>query len=124
METFTYILGNEQPYDLNSWVESDAGLELAKTLNEDDVIVEGYAEYPTWRAHLAYIRDANGDPREVIDLDGVGGVSILARAKILDKGYISSIYILNHAETEAFGKMAKNGIQCWWIASLYHMAYL
>ena len=89
METFTYILGNEQPYDLNSWVESDAGLELAKTLNEDDVIVEGYAEYPTWRAHLAYIRDANGDPREVIDLDGVGGVSILARAKILDKGYIS-----------------------------------
>ena len=58
METFTYILGNEQPYDLNSWVESDAGLELAKTLNEDDVIVEGYAEYPTWRAHLAYIRDA------------------------------------------------------------------
>ena len=40
-------------------------------------------------AHLAYIRDANGDPREVIDLDGVGGVSILARAKIFRQGYIS-----------------------------------
>lgn len=65
------FLGNEQPYDLNSWIESDAALELAKTLAEDDVIVEGYAEYPTWRAHLAYIRDPNGNPREVVDLDGV-----------------------------------------------------
>ncbi|KHC77775.1 vanadate resistance protein [Candida albicans P78042] len=102
------FLGNEQPYDLNSWVESDAGLELAKTLNEDDVIVEGYAEYPTWRAHLAYIRDANGDPREVIDLDGVGGVSILARAKIFRQGvHFPAFTFLNHAETEAFGKMAK-----------------
>ena len=56
---------------------------------------------------MAYIRDANGDPREVIDLDGVGGVSILARAKIFRQGTFPSIYILNHAETEAFGKMAK-----------------
>ncbi|EMG49118.1 Putative uncharacterized protein VAN1 [Candida maltosa Xu316] len=102
------FLGNEQPYDLNSWVESDAGLELAKSLDEDDVIVEGYAEYPTWRAHLAYIRDANGNPREVIDLDGVGGVSILARAKIFRQGvHFPAFTFLNHAETEAFGKMAK-----------------
>lgn len=102
------FLGNEQPYDLNSWIESDAGLELAKSLDEDDVIVEGYAEYPTWRAHLAYIRDANGDPREVLDLDGVGGVSILARARIFRQGvHFPAFTFLNHAETEAFGKMAK-----------------
>ncbi|RCK64676.1 Vanadate resistance protein [Candida viswanathii] len=102
------FLGNEQPYDLNSWVESDAAIELARTLDEDDVIVEGYAEYPTWRAHLAYIRDANGNPREIIDLDGVGGVSILARAKIFRQGvHFPAFTFLNHAETEAFGKMAK-----------------
>nr|WOG36170.1 uncharacterized protein [Candida metapsilosis] len=102
------FLGNEQPYDLNSWIESDAALELAKTLAEDDVIVEGYAEYPTWRAHLAYIRDPNGNPREVVDLDGVGGVSILARAKIFRQGvHFPAFTFLNHAETEAFGKMAK-----------------
>ncbi|KAK6460444.1 Anp1-domain-containing protein [Scheffersomyces coipomensis] len=102
------FLGNEQPYDLNSWIESEPALELAATLDEDDVIVEGYAEYPTWRAHLAYIRDPNGNPKEVVDLDGVGGVSILARAKIFRQGvHFPAFTFLNHAETEAFGKMAK-----------------
>lgn len=102
------FLGNEQAYDLNSWVESDRGLELAKTLDEDDVIVEGYAEYPTWRVHLAYIRDANGNKDEIVELDGVGGVSILAKAKIFRQGvHFPAFTFLNHAETEAFGKMAK-----------------
>ncbi|KAK6459750.1 Anp1-domain-containing protein [Scheffersomyces xylosifermentans] len=102
------FLGNEQPYDLNSWIESDPALELAKGLDEDDVIVEGYAEYPTWRAHLAYIRDPNGNAKEVVDLDGVGGVSILARAQIFRQGvHFPAFTFLNHAETEAFGKMAK-----------------
>lgn len=102
------FLGNEQPYDLNSWIESDPAIELAKTLDEDDVIVEGYAEYPTWRVHLAYLRDARGNPNEVLDLDGVGGVSILAKAKIFRHGvHFPAFTFLNHAETEAFGKMAK-----------------
>lgn len=102
------FLGNEQPYDLNSWAESEAALALAKTLPEDDVIVEGYAEYPTWRVHLAYIRDANGDTNEIIDLDGVGGVSILARASIFRQGVNFPAFTFeNHAETEAFGKMAR-----------------
>ena len=34
------FLGTEQPYDLNSWMESQEALALAKTLDEDDVIVE------------------------------------------------------------------------------------
>lgn len=102
------FLGSEQPYDLNSWIESDAALELAKTLHEDDVIVEGYAEYPTWRYHLAYGRDARGNPDEVVDMDGVGGVSILARAQIFRQGvHFPAFTFRNHAETEAFGKMAK-----------------
>lgn len=102
------FLGNEQPYDLNSWVESEPAIELASRLDEDDVIVEGYAEYPTWRVHLAYIRDKNGDPNEILDIDGVGGVSILARAKIFRQGVnFPAFTFLNHAETEAFGKMAR-----------------
>lgn len=102
------FLGSEQPYDLNLWVELDPARELATTLDEDDVIVEGYAEYPTYRVHLAYIRDANGDPDEVVDLDGVGGVSILAKAKIFRQGvHFPAFTLWNHAETEAFGKMAR-----------------
>lgn len=102
------FLGSEQPYDLNSWVESDPALELAKTLDEDDVIVEGYAEYPTYRVHLAYIRNPEGNPDEVVDLDGVGGVSILAKAKIFRQGvHFPAFTLWNHAETEAFGKMAR-----------------
>lgn len=102
------FLNSEQPYDLNSWMESDEALKLAKKLHEDDVIVEGYAEYPTWRVHLAYLREKNGNPNSVLNLDGVGGVSILARAKIFRSGVNFPAFTFeNHAETEAFGKMAK-----------------
>ncbi|CCH59168.1 hypothetical protein TBLA_0B03270 [Henningerozyma blattae CBS 6284] len=102
------FLNKEQPYDLNSWMESGEALELAKTLDEDDVIVEGYAEYPTWRVHLAYLRDPNGDPNQTLDIDGVGGVSILAKAKLFRHGvHFPAFTFENHAETEAFGKMAK-----------------
>lgn len=102
------FLKSEQAYDLNSWVESREALDLAKTLDEDDVIVEGYAEYPTWRVHLAYLRDPDGDKNEVLDLDGVGGVSILAKAKLFRSGVQFPAFTFeNHAETEAFGKMAK-----------------
>lgn len=102
------FLGGEQAYDLNSWMESNEALKLAKTLDEDDVIVEGYAEYPTWRVHLGYLRNENGNPNELLDLDGVGGVSILARAHLFRKGiHFPAFTFENHAETEAFGKMAK-----------------
>jgi mannan polymerase I complex VAN1 subunit len=44
----------------------------------------------------------------VVELDGVGGVSILARALIFRQGvHFPAFTFLNHAETEAFGKMAK-----------------
>uniref|UniRef100_A0A060TA18 ARAD1D15928p n=1 Tax=Blastobotrys adeninivorans TaxID=409370 RepID=A0A060TA18_BLAAD len=101
-------LGSEQPYDLNSWQESGAALELAKTLDEDEVIVEGYAEYATWRPHLAYFRDANGNVDDLIELDGIGGVSILARSKVFRHGAnFPGFAFENHAETEAFGKMSR-----------------
>ncbi|KAL3478614.1 Anp1-domain-containing protein [Aspergillus californicus] len=101
-------LGGEQPYDLNSWQESDTALALADTLDEDAVIVEGYAEYATWRPHLAYLRDPYGDPDMEMELDGVGGVSILAKAKVFRSGvHFPAFSFERHAETEGFGKMAK-----------------
>ncbi|KAL7268690.1 Mannan polymerase II complex anp1 subunit [Rhizina undulata] len=101
-------LGGEQPYDLNSWQESETALALADTLDEDAVIVEGYAEYATWRPHLAYLRDPYGDPDVEMEIDGVGGVSILAKARVFRAGvHFPAFSFEKHAETEGFGKMAK-----------------
>lgn len=101
-------LGNQQPYDLNSWQESDGGLQLANTLDEDAVIVEGYVEYSTWRPHLAYLRDPYGDPEVEMPLDGIGGVSILSRAAVFRAGsHFPAFSFEKHAETEAFGKLLK-----------------
>ncbi len=101
-------LGGEQPYDLNSWQESETAIALADTLDEDAVIVEGYAEYATWRPHLAYLRDPYGDPDVEMELDGVGGVSILAKARVFRAGvHFPAFSFERHAETEGFGKMAK-----------------
>ncbi|KAL2755221.1 glycosyltransferase family 62 protein [Sodiomyces alcalophilus JCM 7366] len=101
-------MGGEQPYDLNSWQESETALALAETLDEDAVIVEGYAEYATWRPHLAYLRDPYGDPAMEMEIDGVGGVSILAKARVFRSGiHFPAFSFEKHAETEGFGKMAK-----------------
>lgn len=101
-------LNNEQPYDLNSWQESEGGIELAERLDEDAVIVEGYPEYATWRPHLAYLRDPDGDPEVEIELDGIGGVSILAKASVFRHGAMFPAFSFKkHAETEAFGKLCK-----------------
>ncbi|EPY49408.1 anp family mannosyltransferase complex subunit [Schizosaccharomyces cryophilus OY26] len=98
----------EQAYDLNSWSESETALQLAETLDEDAVIVEGYAEYATWRPHLAYLRDPNGDPNAEMNLDGIGGVSIMSKAKVYFEGaHFPAFSFERHAETEGFGKMAK-----------------
>ncbi|GMG55583.1 unnamed protein product [Ambrosiozyma monospora] len=101
-------LGYEQPYDLNSWQESEGGLDLADKLDEDAVIVEGYAEYATWRPHLAYMRDPFGDPEVEMELDGIGGVSILTKADVFKSGAMFPAFsYLKHAETEGFGKLCK-----------------
>ena len=101
-------LGNQQPYDLNSWQESDGALELADSLDEDSCIVEGYIEYQTWRPHLAYLRDPYGDPEIEMELDGIGGVSILSKARVFKYGAnFPAFSFEKHAETEAFGKLCK-----------------
>ena len=71
------------------------------------MIVEGYAEYATWRPHLAYLRDPYGDPDMEMEIDGVGGVSILAKAKVFRSGvHFPAFSYEKHAETEGFGKVS------------------
>jgi mannan polymerase II complex ANP1 subunit len=135
-------LGGEQPYDLNSWQESETALALADTLDEDAVIVEGYAEYATWRPHLAYLRDPYGDPDMEMDIDGVGGVSILAKAKVFRSGvHFPAFSFEKHAETEGFGKVRLSyyresykanfgtdgktyAVLCCGFATLYNLAFV
>lgn len=70
--------------------------------------MEGYAEYATWRPHLAYLRDPYGDPDVEMELDGIGGVSILAKARVSRAGvHFPAFSFERHAETEGFGKMAR-----------------
>src|SRR5271156_5224363 len=130
-------LGGEQPYDLNSWQESETALQLARELDEDAVIVEGYQEYATWRPHLAYLRDPYGDPLEEMDLDGVGGVSILTKARVFRSGTLFPAFSYErHAETEVslyfasilttgFRKVVpSNGLRSRWSPTLRHLARL
>ena len=118
---------------------------LADTLDEDAVIVEGYAEYATWRPHLAYLRDPYGDPDMEMEIDGVGGVSILAKAKVFRSGvHFPAFSFEKHAETEGFGKVKsrllillhgniklttsadgqENGLFCCGLAPLHRVASL
>jgi hypothetical protein len=120
--------------DLNSWQESETALQLARELDEDAVIVEGYAEYATWRPHLAYLRDPYGDPMEEMDLDGVGGVSILSKARVFRSGTLFPAFSFErHAETEVslfpiginVRRVSGNGPGEWALkSSVYHtMSY-
>lgn len=79
---------------------------LADSLDEDAVIVEGYEEFATWRPHLAYLRDPYGDPEVEMEIDGVGGVSILSKAHVFRSGvHFPAFSFEKHAETEGFGKV-------------------
>jgi mannan polymerase II complex ANP1 subunit len=101
---------------LNSWQESETALQLARELDEDAVIVEGYAEYATWRPHLAYLRDPYGDPLEEMDLDGIGGVSILCKSRVFRSGTLFPAFSYErHAETEVYppNNLIKQGFGKW-----------
>jgi mannan polymerase II complex ANP1 subunit len=86
--------------------------------------VEGYAEYATYRPHLAYLRDPYGDPDVEMELDGVGGVSILAKAKVFRYGgHFPAFSFEKHAETEGFGKVSLElNLAAWNLTNWLQMA--
>ncbi|KAH8676287.1 alpha-mannosyltransferase [Xylariales sp. PMI_506] len=100
---------SERPYDFNSWQDSITAQELAAKMGKDDLLLEGYAELPTYRTLMAYMEA--GDPQETnieVELDGVGGTALLVRAEVHRDGAMFPPFAFYHLiETEGFAKMAK-----------------
>ncbi|RKF53217.1 Mannan polymerase II complex ANP1 subunit [Golovinomyces cichoracearum] len=98
----------EGRFDYNSWIESDKGLRLAKSLPKSTIIVEGYKEFDTGRTYMARMGDWRNNKDEEINLDGIGGVNIVVKADVHRSGINFPCYAFeNQAETEGFAKMAK-----------------
>ncbi|KOS21456.1 Mannan polymerase II complex ANP1 subunit [Escovopsis weberi] len=98
----------EGRFDYNSWIESEQGLRLAASLDKDVVLAEGYSEFDTGRTYMARMGDWRNNKDEEIELDGIGGVSIVVKADVHRSGINFPCYAFeNQAETEGFAKMAK-----------------
>ncbi|OXV11373.1 hypothetical protein Egran_00866 [Elaphomyces granulatus] len=98
----------EGRFDYNSWVESDKGRRLRHKLDPETVLAEGYKEYDTGRNWLALLGDWRKNKDEEMELDGIGGVSILVKADVHRSGINFPMYAFeNQAETEGFARMAK-----------------
>lgn len=114
-----------RPYDYNSWQESEVAKRLASQMSKDDIILEGYAEMPTYRTLMAMISEkSNGDPRKIMPLDGVGGTALLVKAEVHRDGAMFPPFpFYNLIETEGFAKMASRlGYKSWGLPNylIYH----
>ncbi|KAK6497967.1 hypothetical protein TWF506_004212 [Arthrobotrys conoides] len=98
----------EGRFDYNSWIESNEGRELRKKLPADTILAEGYKEFNTSRRYLALMGDWRKDKDVEVELDGIGGVTILVKADVHRAGINFPSYAFeNQAETEGFARMAK-----------------
>ncbi|RMD41191.1 hypothetical protein DV735_g3929, partial [Chaetothyriales sp. CBS 134920] len=101
-----------RPYDYNSWADTAAARALLKDLEPDDILVEGYAEMPTYRTLMAMLHDPAvtypKDTWEIMELDGVGGTALMVKAEVHRDGAMFPPFPFYHLiETEGFAKMAK-----------------
>ncbi|KAL2199160.1 glycosyltransferase family 62 protein [Corynascus similis CBS 632.67] len=99
---------DERPYDFNNWQDSPTALDLAKKMDPDDILLEGYAEMATFRTLMAYMSRENGRLHEEMPLDGVGGAALLVKADVhRDGAMFPPFAFYNLIETEGFAKMSK-----------------
>ncbi|KAJ5540281.1 Anp1 [Penicillium frequentans] len=98
-----------RPYDYNSWVDSEEAQALAANMGPDEILLEGYAELPTYRTLMAYLPDfAALDPHRMVGLDGVGGTALMVKADVHRDGAMFPAFPFYHlVETEGFAKMAR-----------------
>lgn len=90
-------------YDKNTWRETVYSLQEQKKLSKFQLVLEGYG--PTIRLYLPHLR---GEGR-VVPLDGVGGCSLLVKAKCHRQGlHFPEEIFQNHIETEGLAKLAKS----------------
>ncbi|KAF4629208.1 hypothetical protein G7Y89_g8934 [Cudoniella acicularis] len=98
----------ERPYDFNSWQDSDHARKLGEGMGADDILLEGYAQMATYRTLMAYLAEDNGDPKQEVPLDGVGGTALLVKAEVHRDGAMFPPFPFYHLiETEGFAKMAR-----------------
>lgn len=117
-------------YDFNSWRDSDTAQTLAANMAPDEILLEGYAEMPTYRLLMSGMANTadNRDTRELMRLDGVGGTALLVKADVHRDGAMFPPFPFYHLiETEGFAKMAKRlGWESWglpnYFVSLVHTA--
>ncbi|KAJ5761165.1 Anp1 [Penicillium odoratum] len=98
-----------RPYDYNSWIDSEEAQNLAANMGPDEILLEGYAELPTYRTLMAYLPDFNAlDPLRMVALDGVGGTALMVKADVHRDGAMFPAFPFYHlVETEGFAKMAR-----------------
>ncbi|EXJ89114.1 mannan polymerase complexes MNN9 subunit [Capronia epimyces CBS 606.96] len=99
-----------RPYDYNSWRDSDIAQDLASQMGPDEILLEGYAEMPTYRTLMALSARTgkDRDERRLMPLDGVGGTALLVKAEVHRDGAMFPPFPFYHLiETEGFAKMAK-----------------
>ncbi|KAJ2901294.1 mannan polymerase complexes MNN9 subunit [Zalerion maritima] len=98
----------ERPYDFNSWQDSQSARDLAAKMGPDDILLEGYAEMPTYRALMAYMVEENKGMHHEVPLDGVGGTALMVKADVHRDGAMFPPFSFYHLmETEGFCKMAR-----------------
>ncbi|OCL01178.1 glycosyltransferase family 62 protein [Cenococcum geophilum 1.58] len=113
-----------RPYDYNNWIDSPTARELGSKMSNDDILVEGYAEMPTYRSLMAMMYGKSADPNTEVQLDGVGGATLLVKAEVHRDGAMFPPFAFYHLiETEGFAKMASRlGWKAWGLPNylVYH----
>ena len=112
-----------RPYDFNSWIDSEQAQNIAKEMDKEDILLEGYAEMATYRFLMAGMYDANnpGDTHTEVQLDGVGGTALLVKAEVHRDGAMFPPFAFYHLiETEGFAKMAARlGWKSWGLPNYF-----
>ena len=112
-----------RPYDYNSWQDSQQAADLGAKMAADDILLEGYADMPTYRTLMAMTADKSEgrDQKKIIPLDGVGGTALLVKAEVHRDGAMFPPFAFYHLmETEGFAKMARRlGWGCWGLPNYF-----
>lgn len=105
-----------RPYDYNSWMDSPVAQELAKEMEPDEILLEGYHEMPTYRTLMAHLADRDDpNPGKMVPLDGVGGTALMVKGEVHRDGAMFPPFPFYHlVETEGFAKMVQRlGYTVW-----------
>jgi Anp1 len=72
--------------DYNSWIETDESKKATANLDRDFIIAEGYKQFVTHRKYMTLMGNWRDDKDVEMELDGIGGVSIMVKADVHRSG--------------------------------------